>query len=120
MIALCTAVRREATDSNNFVAVSHECGISKAAPDCLEISRICFYCEELSTKILTSASRLLFLSLQFSLLDVRSFLLNRISIESSYFHSHSLFSVSFYSKPSLLFRLLFIAFYISPSCCVLR
>lgn len=27
---------------------------------------------------------------QFSLLDVRSFLLNRISIESSYFHSHSL------------------------------
>lgn len=86
--------------------------------------------KKLTTIILTTSSEwksfASYFRLQFILLDVRSFLLNRISIESSYSHSVvsrflSLFFLSFlffYSKPFLLFRLLFIAFYISLSFCM--
>lgn len=52
--------------------------------------------------LLPLLSRQATVRLQFSLLDVRSFLLNRISIESSYFHSHSFVS------PILLFKTFFI------------
>lgn len=102
MIALSSSWSREGkkADNNNFL----HCLVAKKSRSreksnngsFLQTRTDFLYCEKWRQSYwqqqrTRSVTRLPFLSSSFLLLDVRSFILNRISIESSYFHSHSLF-----------------------------